>query len=116
MKRTIIKSGLIASLLLIVIYTACKKDNSNNNNNNKTASVAIANFAFSPTPLTITNGTTVTWTNNDTAPHTVTATDSSFTSGTLSKGDSYSHTFSSAGTVNYFCKVHPMMKAAVVVQ
>lgn len=77
--------------------------------------VAISNFAFDPQELQIKVGTTVEWTNNDAAPHTATANDDSFDSGTLNPGDKYSHTFTEAGTYDYFCAVHPNMKAKIVV-
>ena len=77
--------------------------------------VSISNFAFSPATISVKVGTTVTWTNNDSAPHTITADDGSFDSGEIAQGKSYSHAFSSAGTFTYHCSVHPFMKASVVV-
>lgn len=79
-------------------------------------SVTIQNFAFQPANLQVKVGTTVTWTNQDTAPHTVTFRDSSLTSsGLLQKGDVYRYTFTKAGTFTYYCQVHPNMTAQVVV-
>ena len=78
--------------------------------------VAIAGFAFTPATLTITVGDTVTWTNGDGAPHTATAKDGSFDSGTLLRGASFSHTFTAAGSFSYVCKVHPSMTATVIVE
>jgi plastocyanin len=60
-------------------------------------------------------GTTVTWTNQDSTAHTVTANDGSFDSGPIQPGKSFSHTFSTAGTVAYHCKIHPSMTATVTV-
>jgi plastocyanin len=77
-------------------------------------SVSIKNYAFSIATLTITSGTTVTWTNNDAVTHTVTADDGSFNSGNIAPGATFSHKFSSAGTVNYHCSIHTSMKASVV--
>jgi plastocyanin len=77
--------------------------------------VQIANFAFNPSTLTVKVGTTVTWTNADSAPHTVTANDGSFASGDLNQGDSFSFTFTTAGTYAYHCGVHPGMKATITV-
>lgn len=79
------------------------------------STVTIDNFAFSPTTLTVSAGTTVTWVNNDTAAHTVTADDGSFDSGNLAPGDSFTHTFTSAGSISYHCNYHPNMVATVVV-
>jgi len=80
-------------------------------------SVMIMNYAFSPSSLTVAPGTTVTWTNMDTAPHTVTVTSGpvKFNSPNLQKGDTYSFTFTTAGTYKYYCAVHPDMTAAVTV-
>jgi plastocyanin len=77
--------------------------------------VQIANFAFSPSTLEVKVGTTVTWTNADSAPHTVTADDGSFASNDLNQGASFSFTFTTAGTYAYHCGVHPGMKATVTV-
>lgn len=81
-------------------------------------SVAIQNYAFSPSSLTITQGTTVTWTNHDTAPHTVTVSSGpvKFSSPTLQQGQSFTYTFTTAGTYAYYCAVHPDMTAKVIVQ
>jgi plastocyanin len=79
--------------------------------------VSIQSYAFSPASLTIGVGTTVTWTNYDTAPHTVTVSSGpvKFNSPTLQKGDTYTYTFTTAGTYSYYCAVHPDMTAKVVV-
>ena len=78
--------------------------------------VTIQNFAFQPANLQVKVGTTVTWTNNDTAPHTVTFRDSSLTSSsTLRHGDVYSYTFTKAGTFSYYCDFHPYMVGQIVV-
>jgi plastocyanin len=82
-----------------------------------TKTVEIKNYAFSPAALTVNVGDTVTWTNMDTAPHTVTVTSGpvKFNSGNLSTGQSFSYTFTTAGTYSYYCAVHPDMVAKVVV-
>ena len=68
--------------------------------------VKLANFAFSPAQLTVKAGTTVVWTSEDSASHTVTADDGSFDSGTLHKGDSFSFTFTKPGEYAYYCRFH----------
>ena len=78
--------------------------------------VAIAGFAFAPATLTIKVGDTVTWTNADGAPHTASAKDGSFDSGTLLRGASFSHTFATAGTFDYVCKFHASMTGTVIVE
>lgn len=78
------------------------------------AAVTIKGFAFAPADVTITVGTTVTWTNDDSAPHTVTFEDGT-TSERLDTGATYSRTFDAAGTFAYVCAIHPQMKATVTV-
>ncbi|MCW5878781.1 MAG: cupredoxin family copper-binding protein [Anaerolineales bacterium] len=72
----------------------------------ESASITISNFSFRPGSLTVKAGTTVTWRNAEDSPHTVTADDGSFTSGTLSLGDSFSFTFDQPGTYDYYCEFH----------
>ena len=79
-------------------------------------SVTIANFAFSPQTLMVKVGTKVTWTNKDKVTHTVTADKGAFSSGPLAPGNSFSFTFTQAGTYSYHCSIHPFMMATIVVQ
>jgi plastocyanin len=78
--------------------------------------VAIADYAFSPTPLTVAAGTTVTWTNADDFDHTTTADDGAWDSGPLSTGDPFEHTFEEPGTFAYHCDIHNFMQAEIVVE
>ena len=78
--------------------------------------VEIKNFMFAPMTLTVPVGTTVTWKFDDAASHTVAADDNSFSSSPMSNGQTYTHTFSSAGTVKYHCSIHPFMTGTIVVQ
>ena len=80
------------------------------------APLAIRNFAFLPSTLVISVGTTVTVTNDDSVGHTWTSTTGAFNSGPLAPGASYSHTFTVAGTYPYMCDVHPFMTGTIVVQ
>ena len=80
--------------------------------------VDIKGFAFSPKSITVKRGTTVTWTNKDSAAHTVTFDDasmSSASSGTMAQGDTFSHKFDATGTFAYHCAIHTSMTATVVV-
>ena len=77
--------------------------------------VSIENFAFNPPNISVAPGTTVTWVNNDTVPHTTTADDGTWDSETLQPGQSFSFTFSSAGTFPYHCEIHPFMTGTVTV-
>jgi plastocyanin len=71
---------------------------------------------YTPNPVTITAGSTVTWTNNDTIAHTSTSDTGVFDSGNIAPGERYSFTFNTRGTFPYHCTLHPGMVASVVVQ
>lgn len=78
--------------------------------------VTIAGFRYSPASLTVRVGTTVTWTNTDSAPHNVTSSGSGpLHSPTLNKGASYSYTFTKAGKYPYVCTFHDWMHGTVTV-
>jgi plastocyanin len=76
--------------------------------------VAISNFSFSPQEITIKSGDMVVWTNNDSVTHTVTG--SGWGSSSLKQGETYSRTFDTVGTYEYYCTLHPSMKGSVVVE
>ena len=76
--------------------------------------VLIENHAFNPGTLTIKAGDSVTWTNKDSVSHSVVFAD--FESGLLKKGDSYTHTFDTAGSFKYNCGPHPDMLGTIEVQ
>lgn len=78
--------------------------------------VTIQNFAFSPATLTVKAGSSVVWTNNDSAGHSATADGGSFDTGVLSTGQSKSITFSKLGTFKYHCSVHPNMHGTIIVE
>jgi len=75
----------------------------------------IKNFSFQPDVLKVKVGAKVTWTNDDTVPHTVTADTNSFASGNLQPAGSFSFTFTRPGTYAYHCSIHPSMHGSVVV-
>jgi len=111
------KQILIGSLIIVciaIITTAF----TNNNNYTKGANnhtIKIQNSAFVPASLTINKGSSVTWTNDDNTVHTVTAADGSFTSGDIVVGTSYTRTFTTAGTINYYDAHNNNMKGVLVV-
>jgi amicyanin len=78
--------------------------------------VTIDNFTFAPQRLTVKAGTTVTWRNEDDIPHTVAASTRIFKSKALDTDDTYSFTFTTPGTYEYFCSLHPHMTGTVVVE
>jgi plastocyanin len=81
-----------------------------------TGAVTIQNFAFSPASLTVKKGESVTWTNEDSAPHQIVSDNGKFQGPSFSKGQTYSFAFNDAGTFPYHCSIHPMMKATIIVQ
>jgi plastocyanin len=78
--------------------------------------VKIDNFTFIPQRLTVKTGTTVTWTNQDDIPHTVTSATKAFRSKPLDTDDKFSFTFTTAGVYEYFCSLHPHMTGTIVVE
>lgn len=81
----------------------------------KSEKVDIVEFTYQPDPVTVQVDGKVSWQNQDTAPHTATADDGSFDTGTIEKGKLGSATFKEAGTFTYFCEIHPTMKGTVEV-
>ena len=77
--------------------------------------VEIVEYVYGPDPVTVQVGGKVTWLNKDTAPHTATADDGSFDTGTIERGKLQSETFKQAGTYPYFCEIHPTMHGTVEV-
>jgi plastocyanin len=71
--------------------------------------------SFSPNPVEVKVGETVTWINDDSGRHTVTSKDGFFDSGMMGKGQSFSYTFDKAGEYTYHCEPHPNMVGTVVV-
>jgi plastocyanin len=80
------------------------------------AQVVMKNFAFDPASVTIKAGDSVTWTNQDSTTHTVTADNGEFKSSDIAPGATFTFKFEKAGTFAYHCSIHPTMKATVVVQ
>ena len=80
-----------------------------------TEAVGIKNFAFSPATITVTAGSTVVWTNNDSIQHDITFDGGSIVSSVLNHNDTFSHTFPTAGTYHYICSIHPFMHGTVIV-
>lgn len=77
--------------------------------------VKIVEFTYQPDPVVVQEGGKVIWQNEDAAPHTATADDDSFDTGTIEQGKIGSETFKKAGTYPYFCEIHPDMRGTVEV-
>lgn len=126
-KRTRLLEIRIAFLLFLlfssILFMSCS--NMNNPSYTKTTNtttgtqgandVYIQNMSFSPASLTVTAGTTVTWTNKDAMIHTVTSDSTLFDSKNIEVNGVFSYTFNKTGTVSYHCSIHPAMKATITV-
>lgn len=78
--------------------------------------VRIAHFVFGPERIEIFVGDSVTWTNEDLAPHTATAEDGAWDTGALERGGAGRITFETVGEHRYFCAFHSHMRGAVLVR
>jgi plastocyanin len=121
MKKKFWNGSSILLLLFAFLINSCSKSGSSNGYgvSNPPAAANTINLSgsvFSPSTLTVKVGTTITWNNNDNKAHTVTADDSSFDSGSLAAGKSYTRTFGTAGSFSYHCNFHSGMTGTIVVQ
>jgi plastocyanin len=112
MKKRVIILAAITFLLVVlaVVLPSYAADST------PATDVVIDNFSFTPATLTIPAGTRVTWTNHDDIPHNIVHTDLKFKSKALDTNESFSYDFSEPGTYEYFCSLHPKMKATIVVE
>jgi plastocyanin len=78
--------------------------------------IAVKDFMFNPTPLTIKTGSTVMWINMDDEPHTAVSDTGLFKSGGMDTNESFSFKFDKPGTYHYTCTIHPRMVGTIVVQ
>lgn len=114
--------SLIIFVALFSILGSCQKntelDNPGGNPGGTpgpgTNEVFISGSAFTPSSITVAANTTITWTNKDSAPHTVTSNSGAFNSGTINANGTFSHTFTVAGTYPYHCALHASMTASVI--
>lgn len=104
--------GLMFIVLTILISCSKSKDTTTPGANE----VLIQSFAFSPSTITVSVNTTITWTNKDAAAHTVTSDIGLFDSGNMNTDATYSYKFITAGTFSYHCTYHSNMLARVIVQ
>lgn len=83
----------------------------------KNSGVDMSSPGYSPDTIHVVIGVnnTVTWTNYDNVVHTVTSTANAFDSGNVNPGETFSYTFTAAGTYAYYCIYHPWMKGTIVV-
>jgi plastocyanin len=81
-----------------------------------TVEVIMKNRTYEPKTVTIKVGDTVTWVNQDSPQHDAVADNGEFDSGLFDQGETFSFTFTAAGTYPYHCSIHPGMEGTVVVE
>jgi len=96
---------------LVIFFSNCKKDKPVTPNE-----IYMNNSVFEPSSITVSKGTTITWTNKESMIHTVTSDSLFFNSGDMNKNITFSYTFNTAGTYKYRCIYHSNMKGTVTVQ
>ena len=118
MRRSVFEAVLIAFAVLGIVSLVVKSPAVAAQQKPQSAEVKIDNFSFGPAALTVSAGSTVTWTNRDDIPHTVVSSDDpkAFKSKVLDTDEKFSFTFTKAGTYAYFCSLHPKMTGKVIVQ
>jgi len=127
--RTQSLSILLAGLIAAFALAACGSSSSDKSSGSSASGggtttsassgdqVTIKNFKFGPDNLSVAKGTTVTFTNNDTANHTATATGANaFDTGTLNQGATKTVTLDKPGTYSYMCSFHPFMHGTITVK
>lgn len=130
-------SSIAAMVLALLLVTACGASNAPSAETpvsasaqpspevtpslSETVAVAVQGFGYSPGTLTVSPGTTITWSNVDEILHTVTTGSPESPDGEIDgqmqgAGTDFTHTFSEPGTYEYFCSRHPFMRGTVIVQ
>jgi len=112
MKHDLVRSAVLGGLLGVLAGVAVMAAPAGPQD----TAVKIDNFTFTPQRVTVKAGTTVIWTNQDDIPHVVASSTKAFKSKTLDTDDKFSFTFTTAGTYEYFCSLHPHMTGTIVVE
>ena len=108
-RKLCVATALAAAILATAATFAAASAQSN-------TEVKIDQFAFAPQRVTVKAGTTVTWINDDDIPHTVASSTKLFKSKALDTEDKFSFTFTTPGSYEYFCSIHPHMTGSIVVE
>ena len=110
---------MLASVLIAITFVISIIPVAYAQSNNAVSIVSDAstmgNKAYNLSPITISQGDTVTWTNEDFGIHTVTENNGIFGSEDLRPDQTFEYTFEESGAFDYHCKLHPMMTGKVVV-
>jgi plastocyanin len=113
--------SVLRALSLAILFGALESapspaEDSNSAGTGPVASVTMDHNTFIPGEITVAPGTTVTWVNNETMPHTVVNPNQAFRSKTLVKDAEFSFTFTTPGDYDYLCSIHPNMKGKIIVK
>jgi plastocyanin len=103
-------------LFIALASNSCQAEEPNSAAANPVVTVGMDHNTFIPSEITVAPGTTVTWVNNETMPHTVVNPNQGFRSKTLVKDAKFSFTFTTPGDYDYLCSIHPNMKGKVIVK
>ena len=123
--RTTLAVIVVAVVLVVALGAYYYLNNMNASSGSQTVTVNIPRAAgskqalnYSPNTLTLVIGVnnTVNFVNQDTFTHTVTANDGTFNSGDIAAGNTWNHTFSTAGTFSFHCAYHGWMTGTIVVK
>lgn len=108
---------LIAFIVMSIgALSGCTQQQTQQTPSGNANTITIQNFAFNPSTLTVKVGTNVTWINQDSTQHQVKEDNGLFLSSLLGNGQTFTYTFTTAGTYNYVCNIHSSMKGEVIVE
>src|SRR5690348_3282762 len=106
---------ICAAALAITLLAGCGSGSKSPSGSAASQAIAISGFKYAPATVTVKAGAKVTWTNEDSAPHTATL-PGTFDTGTLQKGGSKTLVLDKPGTYTYVCQFHPFMKGKITVE
>ena len=114
MKTTSFRKSLVLTVGMLIGLASCMSDTSTGTYGGGGGTpppntVVMTNSTFNPSSITVTKGTTITWTNNDAIVHTSTSNAGLWNTGDIGGGASKTTKFDSVGTFNYFCVYHRSM-------
>ena len=108
-------SAYPAAVLVCAVIVLCTLRNAPAADAPAAARIVAKDFKFSPAPLKVHVGDTVTWINKDEEPHTAVSDTGVFRSGAMDTNESFSFKFVAAGTYRFACSIHPSMTGVVIV-
>jgi len=119
--RPTVGAALLLAVAAVIALTGCSDSGDGTDRNARDGAqamkVTIADYVYEPARIVVPQGTTISFTNRDAAPHTATSKASgAFDTGTIKKGGSGDITLTQSGSFPYYCLFHPFMKATLVVE